>query len=211
MAVVKIKFKIPDWLDRIFAWPVMMYRKWKYGYTFRKIYLGEGRYALVDQADYYKLNRFRWHAEGQGNHIYAVRTVIKTGCKMKTERMHRVITNAPPHLLVDHENNITLDNRRANLRLAASWQNCVNRRRRCDKSKASSKYTGVSLEKGRNKWLAYINYNTKRIHLGRFDNEIDAAKAYDAAAKKYHSIFAKLNFPEEIERSPRRLNSRLAN
>jgi hypothetical protein len=33
-------------------------------------------------------------------------------------------------------------------------------------------------------------------HLGYFDNEIDAARAYDQAARKYHRRFATLNFPD---------------
>jgi hypothetical protein len=195
--MVIIQIRIPIWLDRIFTWPVLIYRRWKYGYSYRLIDLGEGRFALVDQVDFYWLNKFRWHAEGEDIYIYAVRNDIKPGRKMKTVRMHREITNAPRHLLVDHGNNKTLDNRRANLRLATSSQNAVNRRRRCDKSKASSKYTGVSLEKGRNKWLAYISFNGKRKHLGRFDNEIDAARAYDKAALEFHKEFARLNFPQD--------------
>ena len=38
-------------------------------------------------------------------------------------------------------------------------------------------------------------HNGKKIWVGRFDNEIDAAKAYDETARKYHGEFARLNFP----------------
>ena len=36
--------------------------------------------------------------------------------------------------------------------------------------------------------------NGKKMWLGYFDNEIDAARAYDEAARKYHKEFAQLNF-----------------
>ncbi len=41
-----------------------------------------------------------------------------------------------------------------------------------------------------------ITFERKSIYLGYFLNEIDAAKACDRAAIKYHGEFASLNFPE---------------
>ena len=54
----KLTIGIPVWLDKICVWPVLLYRLWKYGYTYRRIYLGEGLFTLVDSADYYWLNNF---------------------------------------------------------------------------------------------------------------------------------------------------------
>jgi len=46
------------------------------------------------------------------------------------------------------------------------------------------------------KWAAAIRCNNRTYHLGYFDNEIDAARAYDRAPRKYHGEFAALNFPQ---------------
>ena len=102
--------------------------------------------------------------------------------------------NAPKGLLVDHENGDTLDNRRANLRLATHYQNTCNRRK--IKSKTSSRFIGLYFEKRSSRWVTAIKNHGKKIYLGRFKSEIDAAHAYDEAAKKYHGEFAHLNFPD---------------
>jgi non-homologous end joining protein Ku len=70
---------------------------------------------------------------------------------------------------------------------------------RRDKSKTSSRFVGVYLHKLSGKWSARIRYRGIRKYLGVFVNEIDAARAYDKAAKKYHREFARLNFPEGAE------------
>jgi hypothetical protein len=192
-----INVTIPNWLDKIFAWPAMIYRRHKYGYDFRRITLGEGLFTIVDQKDFYQLNNFRWCAKGDGQCIYAVRFVIEADKRAKIVTMHREMMDAPPGLLVDHKNGDTLDNRRTNLRLATRSQNMSNRRKM--KTKTSSQYIGVCFDKRSGRWIAKINHNNKKIWLGRFDSEIEAAKAYDQAAKKYHGEFARLNFPESAD------------
>jgi hypothetical protein len=61
----------------------------------------------------------------------------------------------------------------------------------------SSIYKGVYWNTGCNKWLAKIGVNRKRIHLGVFACEKEAAKAYNRAAIKYFGEFARLNNIED--------------
>ena len=56
-------------------------------------------------------------------------------------------------------------------------------------------FKGVYFDKERNKYQAYVGTGKKRIRLGRFENEIDAARAYDATALTVYGEFARLNFP----------------
>ncbi|MGA2092856.1 MAG: AP2 domain-containing protein [Sedimentisphaerales bacterium] len=207
--MTSVQITIPKWLDLIFVWPILLYRHLKFGYTFRKIHLGDNLFAIVDQKNYYYLNQFHWMARKHDRCIYAVRFINDLDENSKISSMHRVIMKQPRGLLVDHQNCNTLDNREANLRPATRSQNQYNRKK--IRSKTSSRFRDVCLDKRRKKWCAYIKYGQKRVWLGTFNDEIEAARAYDEAAKREHGIFAKLNFPEEIERSPRRFNSRLAN
>jgi HNH endonuclease len=189
----QLTITIPVWLDFIFTCPLLAYRLLRYGYSFRRIYLGEEEWAIVEPEDYYRFGNFKWGINGSGDRYYAVRNA-KTGTgKTKRVYMHREIMNPPAGLFVDHKNNDPLDNRRENLRLATRSQNMQNKRK---KKNATSKYFGVHLIKAEKKWSARVKHEGKLVFSARFDNEIDAAHAYDAAAKKYHGEFARLNFPE---------------
>ena len=189
-----IRIRIPSWLERPAVQPVLWYRKLRYGYTFRRIPLSQGKYAIVDPEDYEYLSKDKWYAAKGHNTFYAVRGKWSKGRKKRDEiRMHRVIMRPPAHLFVDHINHNGLDNRKANLRLATYSQNVHNRKKFA--KPATSKYKGVSWHKSVRQWTAAIQVNGKRIHLGSFNDQAAAAKAYDRAAKKYHKEFAILNFP----------------
>lgn len=115
-----------------------------------------------------------------------------------TTRMHRAIIDAPNGMVVDHINGDSLDNRRSNLRLATSQENNRNAKKAAGKMRVmSSQYKGLSRVKDglrSKKWRAMLAIDRKRIHLGHFNTEEEAARAYDAAAKEHFGEFARLNF-----------------
>ena len=99
--------------------------------------------------------------------------------------------DAPEGLLVDHINGNSLDNRKANLRLATYMQNNWNTRRGINEG--SSKYKGVGWMKKEKKWRAKFRRNHKTVHLGVFDDEKAAARAYNKAVSEHRGEFAVLN------------------
>lgn len=57
-------------------------------------------------------------------------------------------------------------------------------------------YRGVNFPKGKKRWVARIQVKGQGIHIGYFDTAEVAARAYDAAARKYYGDRAFLNFPD---------------
>lgn len=177
------------------VWSVLLYRRLRYGYTFRLIRMAQPRYAKVDPADYKRLREYEWFSIKGTRNFYAVRRVKGTnGTRFAMTYMHRELIEFPDGMLIDHVNQNSMDNRRANLRAATRAQNIRNRKKFSNST--GSKYKGIYWDKNRKRWITRIMLEKKKIHLGYFQNEIDAAKAYDRAARKYHGEFASLNFPE---------------
>ncbi len=149
----------------------------------KTIPLTKGKVALVDDDMFEYLNQWEWRAEKTHYGGY----MATRAC-----RMSRQIMSCPQGLQVDHINHNTLDNRRCNLRICTRTENKRNGKIRKDNT---SGYKGVREHKHNKKWEASIRFNNRRIYLGRFDSKIEAAKAYDKAARKYFGEFMHLNFP----------------
>lgn len=59
--------------------------------------------------------------------------------------------------------------------------------------RGTSLYRGVHYDTKKRKWVAGIQIREKKMHLGSFNNEWEAARAYNTAAKKYFGSGARLN------------------
>jgi hypothetical protein len=149
--------------------------------------LTQDKFAIVDAADFPHLSRYNWCVVKTDNTCYAARYR-----KRKQTFMHRLITSAPSHLVVDHINHNGLDNRKDNLRLCTRAQNALNQRPR---KGTSSKYKGVYWHERDKRFYAQISHKGRRFHLGSFKSEIAAAHAYDKKALELFGEFAYLNFP----------------
>ena len=151
-------------------------------------------YALIDEEDHQYVDRTKWYRETVTKRING--TNLEYARNGKKEFMHHLVFGkAPPGQLIDHINHNGLDNRKSNLRFATRSQNAQN----SAKTPGSiSQYLGVTFEA--EKWRSKCAGN----HLGRFEEETEAAKAYDLAA---FQLFGKncannnLLSPEEIEKA----------
>lgn len=151
----------------------------------RQIPLTQGKFATVDAVDFRSLFKHKWHAFKNNNCGWYARAKIGG----KRVFMHNYLLGAKG---VDHKDGDGLNNTRLNLRVATPTQNARNRR---VKPSATSRYKGVYLFRP-GVFRAMIGRDSKQVSVGFFPNEVDAAKAYDEAAKEFHGEFACLNFPE---------------
>lgn len=164
----------------------------------KEIFLSQGKFAIVDDEDYERVNQYKWHYR-QG---YASHTRYENG-KFVTVNMHRMIVGALPGQIVDHINRNKLDNQKVNLRICTVGEN---NRNRIQVSGTTSKYKGV--HKKENSWVASIRVNRKKIHLGSYAAEEDAARAYDSVVDYFHGEFARKNFSDSESLSPDSIESR---
>ena len=160
--------------------------------TIQSISKGVAYLIKVDDADYGHLSQFKWTViRTHGGVLYAKRRMSNQEGG-KNSYMHHVIMGHPSKgMTIDHRDGDGLNNQRSNLRFATIMENSRNQ----GKSKRNtSGFKGVSWDASGKKWRAAISVNNKSIGVGSFADINDAARAYDAAARKYHGEFANTNF-----------------
>lgn len=158
----------------------------------KTIPLNRGMFAIVDDGDFEMLNQFNWSVYEQ-KHVHGPSTFYAQ-CRSgeKVLLMHRVILGLIPgdKMDVDHINHDGLDNLRDNLRVVTHAQNLANQK----SNRGTSRFKGVCWHKGVGKWVAKINKDGKRTHLGYYPTEEIAARAYDEKALAQWGEYALLNF-----------------
>jgi hypothetical protein len=156
----------------------------------KKIKLTQNKFTLVDNEDFELLSKHKWYAlRCKSTGRYYVRRHYSINGKQRVCIMARELMGLKygDKRKVDHINHNTLDNRKENLRVCSNAENGHNR----VSNYGVSRYKGVS--KSRKNWMSRIMLNGKRIYLGYFKNEKDAAMAYNRAALRYYGKFAYLN------------------
>ena len=95
---------------------------------------------------------------------------------------------------IDHIDQNKTNNSISNLRWVSSSNNLRNRTKF---KNSSSKYIGVYFHKANGKYVAQISINNKKKHIGLYETEEEAGKAWDDYVKEHNlTEFYTLNFPE---------------
>ena len=156
----------------------------------KEIKLTQGKVALIDDEDFEYLNQFKWCTQKVPKTFYARRNKRING-KQTVIYMHREIMKTPNDIEVDHQDHNGLNCQKSNMRNCSIQEN--NRNARKTNLHRSSKYKGVHWRKSKQRWNPSITYNGKLKYLGLFSSEIEAAFAYNRAAKELFGDFAYLN------------------
>jgi len=152
----------------------------------KEIKLTQNKMALVDDEDFEYLNQWKWfaHKSPRNAKVYYGGRSIRG---QKQILIHRVITDAPDGLKVDHINGDGLDNRKANLRICSNSQNGMNRGAN---KNSKSKEKCVSWHGKEKRWRVKIKANHKEFLIGHFKSKDDAIEAKRKAIVILHGEFA---------------------
>jgi len=128
------------------------------------IVIGEAK-VLIDNDDYSKCSQYYWYKCGENGYPLAAINGKKT-------YIQNFILNTDK--TVDHINHDIYDNRKNNLRIVNKSKNMMNS---IISSRNTSGVKGVSYDKSRSKWKAYIQSEGMTFNIGRYDSYCQAVEA----------------------------------
>jgi hypothetical protein len=170
----------------------------------KKIPLTKGYEVKVSDSDYSKVKAMcPWYADIRPDGSAVAKKMLPS---RKVIVMHRFLLGIldSPEIDVRHLDGDKLNNQRENLvTMTRSETNATARKR----SGASSRFKGVSKDTsitGSRAWIAKIYIKGEQVFLGYFRTQIEAAQAYNEAAKKEYGSLAKLNEIKTIIASTRK-------
>jgi len=140
-----------------------------------------GKRLIFDEQDYEILRRNALFLAGQKKQVMCVSS-SKNGNKT-SKPVVKLLMAIDGSCVIKYKNGNYLDIRRENIEVI-NHQKAHFSQKKTGKP-TYSKYKGVSFRPDTAKWYAHIKVNYKKIHLGYFTSEIDAAKAYNEAASEH--------------------------
>lgn len=166
---------------------------------------GKGRMeALIDSGDLRLVEGKNWNYSEKTDGTPTAGVVVLSTTKGGMKPLKQFITGVSgKRLCVRHANGDFLDCRRENLVVLDLAQRSHGNRKIKMRAghETTSRYKGVCWDEERGKWLAQISTKGMYRFLGRFDDEIDAADAYDNAARELFGEHAFLNFDGIVDRT----------
>lgn len=163
--------------------------------------------VLVDDEDYIRvLEAGPWGiikgpTTYYAEHRLAVDGVKRRGCKR--ELLHRFLMKESLRdgLEVEHVSGNGLDCRRHNMKVVTHQENLQNIQRDTSNRKRpkTSRYRGVTWDKNQERWVAQVAPNSRHVFLGRFDDELEAARVAALARKQYFQFANESRHPVVLE------------
>jgi len=150
--------------------------------NFARVTLSQKKFAKIDLSDVARVKKHCW--------FYAIdhaRAIING----RSVRLHNFIMRMTKKSGIHFKNGNLLDFRKHNLELVSL--KFIHQKKGKISTPTTSQFKGVSWHMRSEKWEANIKKNQVRKHLGTFENESNAALAYNEAALKYFGTHAFLN------------------
>jgi hypothetical protein len=156
----------------------------------KTITLKDGRLCIVDAEDFANLSRWTWHLWPTGSVVrYTAQPSGKGGWTTLTRTMYQEVLGLGRGKRVVYRDGNKLNLTKSNLVVVTP--EVVHRNLCLAKGKQkwtrwgsepTSRFKGVYWNSQRSNWSAAVRTNGKRFYLGSFDNEEEAARAYNHGA-----------------------------